>query len=125
MADSIPLIGEYRGVGLHDCQSPARLEVVKAEIDLVLGMTDPGELADYAADAMHAPEARLLAGSMAETVWEMAAETRALRPAIDIDLLRAVTAGLDSQGWRDPYKYGSLFDRGEGVEREQPLPDHE
>jgi hypothetical protein len=116
----IPIVETYRGVGLHDQQSPARLAVVKAEIDLVLTMTDAAKLVDYAADAMCAPEARLLAASMAETVWEMAAETRAIRPAIDIDRLRAVTAGLDSANWRSPWWYGALFDH-KGVPRERPL----
>ena len=95
---------------------------MKGEIDRVLGLTDPEALADYAGDSWHAPEARLLAAAMAETAWTMAAETRALRPPIDMAQLRASTAGLGHQGWRDPWRYASLLDP-EGVAREQPLLD--
>jgi hypothetical protein len=118
----IPIVGKHRGVGLEDHQSPERLEVVKGEIDRVLGMTDPGELADYAGNGWNPPEARQLAAAMAETAWEMAAETRALRPAIDMAELRASVAGLGHQGWRDPWRYASLLDP-DGVERERPLAD--
>jgi hypothetical protein len=118
--DAIPVVGLYRGVPLEDQQSDARLALVKAEIDCVLTMADPGELADYAADPWHAPEARTLAAAMAETLWAVAAEERRLRPPIDMEKLRASVAGLGSRRWRDPDRYCSLLDHG-GVEREQPL----
>jgi len=35
--DAIPVIGLHRGVPLEDQQSPARLALVRREIDLVLG----------------------------------------------------------------------------------------
>jgi hypothetical protein len=123
-SDEIPTIETYRGIGLEDQQSPERLALVKAEIDLVLGLSDPGEFADYAGDPWHAPEARQLAGAMAETAWTVAAETRALRPPIDLERLRASTAGLGSRRWRDPWRHASLLDHG-GVERERPLDDLE
>src|SRR5262245_28396451 len=101
--DAIPTIGSHRGVPLEDQQSPERLGLVKAEIDVVLAMTDAGELADWADDSWHSPESRQLAGAMCESLWIVASETRANRPAIDLDRLRASTAGLGSRGWRDPW----------------------
>jgi hypothetical protein len=123
-SDEIPTIGSYRGVPLEDRQSDARLALVRAEIDLVLGMTDAGELADFAGNPWHAPEPRQLAALMAESAWTVAAETRALRPAINLERLHASTAGLGSRRWRDPWRYASLLDP-EGVLREEPLPDLE
>jgi hypothetical protein len=124
-SDKIPTIGTYKGISLEDQQSDVRLELVRREIDLVLGMTDAGELADRAGNPMHSPESRQLACAMAETAWTIAAETRALRPAgISLDLLYASTAGLGSKTWRDPDRHCSLLDHG-GVLREQPLDDLE
>jgi len=120
--DAIPVIGLHRVVPLEDQQSPERLALVKAEIDLVLGMADAGELAGWADNPRHSPESRQLACAMAESMWTVAAETRALRPPLDLAKLRAVTAGLGSKTWRDPDRYGTLLDRG-GVLREQPLAD--
>jgi hypothetical protein len=100
--DEIPTVGTHRGVPLEDHQSDARLEVVRREIDVVLGMTDPGELARWADDPWHSPESRQLACAMAESMWAVAAETRALRPAIDLERLHASVAGLGSLKWRDP-----------------------
>jgi hypothetical protein len=122
--DAIPVIGLHRGVPLEDQQSPERLALVRREIDLVLGMSDPGEFADYAGNPWHAPEARQLAAAMAETTWTVAAETRNNRPPIDLERLRASTAGLGSRRWRDPWRHGSLLDH-DGVEREQPIDDSE
>jgi hypothetical protein len=123
--DEIPTIGTHRGVPLEDHQSDARLALVRAEIDRVLGMTDPGELADWAADSWHSPESRQLACAMCESMWTVAAETRANRPPIDLERLRASTAGLGSKKWRDPWRYASLLDPDGGVLREQPLTDDE
>jgi hypothetical protein len=119
--DEIPTIGTHRGVPLEDQQSDARLALVRAEIDRVLGMTDPGELARWADDPGHSPESRQLACAMAETAWTVAAETRANRPPIDLDRLRASTAGLGSKRWRDPWRHASLLDVDGGVLRERPL----
>jgi hypothetical protein len=123
-SDEIPTIGTYRGVPLEDRQSDVRLARVRAEIDLVLGMSDPGELADYAGNPWHAPEARQLAAAMAETAWTVAAETRALRPNISLEKLYASVAGLGSRTWRCPFRHATLLEDG-GVEREQPLDDLE
>jgi hypothetical protein len=124
-SDKIPTIGTYKGISLEDQQSDVRLELVRREIDLVLGMTDACELADWAGNPRHSPESRQLAAAIAETAWTIAAETRALRPAgISLDLLYASTAGLGSKTWRDPDRHCSLLDHG-GVLREQPLDDSE
>jgi hypothetical protein len=123
--DAIPVIGLHRGVPLEDQQSPERLALVKAEIDHVLGMTDAGALADWADDPWHSPESRQLACAMAESMWTVAAETRNLRPPIDMERLRASTAGLGSKKWRSPWHFASLLDAAGGVPREEPLPDLE
>ena len=120
-SDEIPTIGTHRGVPLEDRQSDARLAVVRAEIDHVLGMLDARLLADWAADSWHSPESRQLACAMAESLWTLASETRANRPLIDLDRVRASTAGLGSRRWRDPWRYASLLDVAGGVEREVPL----
>jgi hypothetical protein len=122
--DAIPVIGLHRGVPLEDQQSPERLALVRAEIDHVLNMTDAVALSDYAGDAWHSPESRQLAAAMAESMWAVASETRANRPPIDLERLRASTAGLGSRRWRDPWRHASLLDHG-GVERERPLDDPE
>ena len=122
--DEIPTDGTYRGVPLEDGQSIERLALVRAEIDFVLVLTDAGELADYAGNPWHAPEARQLAAAMAESMWTVAAETRALRPGISMERLHAATAGLGTRRWRDPDRYASLLEHG-GVERERPLEDSE
>ena len=121
--DAIPVIGLHRGVPLEDQQSPEWLALVRSEIDHVLGVTDAGALADWADDPMHSPESRQLACAMAESMWTIAAETRALRPGISLERLRAATAGLGCRRWRDPDRYASLLDEPGGVEREVPLDD--
>jgi hypothetical protein len=123
--DAIPTIGTHKGIPLEDQQSDERLALVRTEIDRVLRMTDATELADWAGDPWHSPESRQLAGAMCESLWTVASETRANRPPVDLDLLRASTAGLGSRRWRDPWRYASLLDRDGGVLREQPLVDEE
>ena len=81
-------------------------------------------MADFAADSMQPPEARLFAAGKAEVHYQLAAEERRERPVIDLDRLRATVAGADSLEWRDPYRYCSLLDHG-GIERETPLDDAE
>jgi hypothetical protein len=123
--DAIPVIGLHRGVPLEDQQSPERLALVRSEIDHVLGMTDAVALSDWADDPWHSPESRQLAVAMAESMWTVAAETRNNRPPIDMDRLRASTAGLGTRRWRDPWRFCSLLDSAGGVPREQPLDDAE
>src|SRR5262249_12992141 len=121
----IPVVEIYRGVGIEDQQSFERIGLVKREIDRVHRMSGPDELADYAGDARHAPEARMLAGARAEALWELAAEERRLRPGISLERLRAVTAGLGSRTWRDPDRYCSLLDLHpeHAAQRPDPLAD--
>jgi hypothetical protein len=120
--DAVPTVGAHRGVPLEDHQSDARLALVRAEIDRVLGMTDAIELADWAGDSWHSPESRQLAGAMCESLWTVASETRANRPLVDLDKVRASTAGLGSRRWRSPAHFCSDLDHCENaVPREQPL----
>jgi hypothetical protein len=116
----IPTIATHRGVGIHDHQSPARIQVVKAAIDRVARMSDIMELVDFAADPQQPPEARLFAANKVEVEYELAAEERRNRPVVDLDRVRATVAGLDSLVWRDPDRYGSLLEH-DAVERERPL----
>jgi hypothetical protein len=119
--ERIPTIASHRGIGIHDCQSPARIRVVKAAIDRVARMKDVLELADFAAASQQPPEARMFAANKVEVEYELAAEERRNRPIIDLDRVRATVAGLNSRTWRDPDRYASLLDH-DGVEREEPLP---
>ena len=119
--DRIPVIATHRGIDIHDCQTPARIRVVKAAIDRVAGMSDILELADFAADVQQPPESRLFAASKVEVEYQLAAEERRNRPIIDLDRVRATVAGLDSLVWRNPDCFGTLLDPHGGVPREQPL----
>src|SRR6476619_2113046 len=110
--DRMPIVGVYRGIGLHDHQTPELVKSVKAAIDRGARMSDIMELADFAADAMQPPEARLFAASKIEINYQLAAEERRNRPSIDLYRLRATVSGLDSIVWRDPERCGSLLDHG-------------
>ena len=107
----IPIIAQYRGVGLHDHQEEARLKVVRADIDDVIAMSSLAALYRYAGDTSKAPEARLLADAKVRAMWELATETRRRRPELSLEELSALTAGLDSTTWRDPLFYCSLVER--------------
>jgi hypothetical protein len=116
----IPVIATHRGIGIHDHQSPARIRVVKAAIDRVARMSDILELADFAADPQQPPEARMFAANKVAVEYEVAAEERRNRPIVDLDLVRATVAGLDSLEWRSPVVYGTDLEDG-GVPRGEPL----
>jgi hypothetical protein len=120
----IPTITSHLGVGVHDCQSPKRIRIVKAAIDRVAQMSDVLELSRFAANAKEPPEARLFAANKVEVEYALAAEERRNRPIVDLDLVRATVAGLDSLEWRSPVVYGTDLEHG-GIEREQRLPDEE
>jgi hypothetical protein len=123
--DQIPVVEIYRGIGIENRQPLERIElVVKPAIDRVAAMGDPDLLAAYADDADNPPEARLFAAAKVEVELEIATAERRLRPVTTLERLRASTAGLGSQRWRDPTRYCSLLDHG-GIEREQPLDDSE
>lgn len=122
----MPTAEIYRGVKVFGLQSAERIEqVVKPAIDAVFLLTDAKALVDYAADARNPPEARLYAGCRVEAIWQLAAEGRALRPAVSLDFLRAATAGLDCRNWVSPWRHGSLFDLQRAVKRDAPLTDDE
>jgi hypothetical protein len=49
--EKIPIIEWYKNIGIHDQQSPERINgVVKKEIDEVFAMDDIVQLAEFAAD---------------------------------------------------------------------------
>jgi hypothetical protein len=124
--DRIPVVGEYRGVGLHDGQPLDRIEtVVKPAIDFVHDLADVHALFDYACEVQHPPEARLFAGAKVEAAWQLCAEQRLQRPDVSLERLRACTAGLNSKNWRDPWHYCSLLDvvPSDVPRREPPLED--
>lgn len=119
---SIPTVGTHRGVPLHAFQPPERLEVVKEAIDAVYEIGDAVALARYAADPAHPPEARLFAAARCEATWQLAAESRAVRPIVNLALVRASVAGLGTREWLSPTHYGSDLDpTGRLVPREQPV----
>jgi hypothetical protein len=128
----IPIVGHHRGVPLHDQQPEARLAVVRAEIDCVLDrIEDVGALYRFAADQANSPESRLLASAKIQGIWQLRAESREARPpGVTLEKVRAVVAGLNSEGWRDRHHYCSLLDIHEpgpgprrAVKRERELPD--
>jgi hypothetical protein len=120
--DAIPIVEEYRGVGIHYQQSPARIEVVRKAIDAVYQITDTGRLFEYAVSLSNPPEARLLAEARCKAIFQIAVEERRERPDVDSELLAAHTAGLDSKEWRSPWHFCTLADPYElAVERETPL----
>jgi hypothetical protein len=123
--DRIRTIASHHGIGIHDHQTPERIRVVKAAIDRVAGVSDILELASFAADPLQPPEARLFAANKVEVEYQVAAEERRNRPIIDLDVVRASVAGLDSVMWRSPWHFSSLLDAADGVPREQPLDDAE
>jgi hypothetical protein len=124
--DAIEIVELYRGVGLESDQPRERIEhVVKPQIDIVHDIDDPEQLLAYANNARNPPEARLLAAAKCQAAFEISTEERRLRPPIDMDRLRASTAGLGSRRWRDPWRFCSLLDAAGGVPREEPLPDLE
>jgi hypothetical protein len=126
--DTIPVVEFYRGIGLHDHQPEARLAIVRAEIDKVFVIEDPQGLFAIAADFTWSPEARLLAAARLRAIHKLNAEGRIARAGIDLELLAAHVAGLNSVRWRDPTRYCSAFDAyGEPgapkpPRRERPLP---
>jgi hypothetical protein len=115
--DTIPTAGQYRDVPLHAGQSPGRLCAVKADIDDAFALATVEDLLAFARDVMRAPEARLLAGALLEARHAAASSNRDAAP-VDLDLVRAAVAGLDSREWRDPAHYGTDLDPRYGVPRD-------
>jgi hypothetical protein len=92
--DRIPTIGEHRGVGLDDHQSPERLAVVKREIDAVLDGTNEVKqlLVEICADVTWSPEAKLLSAAKCRAMFELAAEGREARQPSTCGLSRRAPA---------------------------------
>ena len=101
MSDQIPIVEDYRGVGLHDQQDSERLAVVRADIDAVfaIGQSLP-DLLRWVQTRSKSPESRLLAKALIETHVEMATDQRRARPNVDMAWLNAVVMGLGSVKWR-------------------------
>ncbi|BCG94366.1 hypothetical protein [Mesorhizobium sp. 131-2-1] len=120
--DRIPTIGEHRGVGLHDHQSPERLALVRREIDSVLDLADATLLVEICGDVTWSPEARLTSAAKLQAMHQLSAEDRKSRPSFDLAFVRACVAGLDSVYWRDPCHYASLLDHGPAPGEPGPVP---
>ena len=121
MTDKIPTIGVYRGVGLHAFQDQTRLAVVRGDIDDAFALDDAERLFAFAADLMRAPEARLLAAARVKALFELATERREVRPNVDLQLLRAHVAGLDSLRWLDRRHYGTALAPGLAPGERRPM----
>ena len=128
--DQIPVIAHYRGIPIHDGQPEERIRnVVKPSIDHIQALGDLEQLFAYACDISRAPESRLFAAAKCRAIFDVAVEERRARPEIDFDLLRARTAGRDSQYWRSPAHYCTLLDvpaatgMPGAAQREPPLPE--
>ncbi|MCP2082224.1 UNVERIFIED_ORG: hypothetical protein J2W74_003410 [Methylorubrum zatmanii] len=122
----IPTVGTHRGVPLHAYQSAARIQIVKQAIDTVYEIGDAAMLATYAAEPGNPPEARMFAAARCEATWQLAAESRAVRPIVNLALVRASVAGLGTHEWMSPTHYGSDLDpTGRLVPRVQPVPGEE
>ena len=119
----IKCIGEHRGVGLHDQQSPERLKVVKAELDKVLDELNTIQaLFAWCRNTMHAPESRALAASKIEALWSEVAAKRGRRPPdITLEDVAASVAGCNSQEWRSRTHYGPELDVSPQTPRQRPL----
>jgi hypothetical protein len=111
LTERIPIVGHYRGIGLHAYQPQSRIDAtVIPEIDTVLAMEDPYQLFDWSKNVANCPESRELATNKVLVIWELSAENRAVRPNLDLDLVKAVSAGVDSWTWIDDATYSSLLD---------------
>lgn len=124
--DQITVVSFHRGVGLHDRQSPERLDVVRRAIDNVFDQRDLDQLFEIAGNPSWPPEARLFAAAKLEATYQIAVDERRERPTIDLMRVQAAVAGLNSEKWRDPLHYASLLDPGPApgiawVKREIPL----
>src|SRR5262249_917491 len=93
-------------------QSPERLARVRAAIDEVYASDDAQWLYAHADDFHNPAESRLLAAAKIRAQHELRAGSHESRQGIDIDMLAAITAALDSLTWTDPAYYRALCDAG-------------
>ncbi|MGD9541791.1 hypothetical protein [Methylocystis sp.] len=73
------------------------------------GLSDIGELYAFACDPRNVPEARLFAEAKVIAGYQLAASSRIERPSVDLELLAAHTAGLNSLHWMDPARFGTIL----------------
>jgi hypothetical protein len=108
-------------------QPAKRIALVKREIDKIGRISDLTRLFEIAGDCAWSPEGRLFAGARCIAGLELATERRESKPDIDREDVEARMAGLDSVGWRDPWRYASLLDAHSehAAKRERPLVDEE
>ncbi len=108
---NVPTIETYRGVGIHDFQSPQRIaEVVRPAIDAVFAMSDVDELWSYLTSCAHPPEARALAGALLKATSEAAADKRLPRPKVSLEGIDAICASVSSLKWVAADCYSSDLD---------------
>lgn len=106
----IPIIGEYRGVGLHDQQDEARLVEVRRDIDAVYAiLSDVSALVDWIKLRCHSPESRLFAKAAVMAHIEAAQEKRRTLPGVDLEWLNAMTGGLDTLRGRCPIYFDGIY----------------
>jgi hypothetical protein len=117
----IPISETHRGVGIQKWQSARRVEVVKAEIDIVFEISDEEELFTFLRKDAHSPEARQLAAAKLKATHQIAVQERRARPKIDMEMVEALGSGLDCLHWMSRRCYGSLLDH-HATERDEPVP---
>jgi len=107
--DALDVSEVYRNVGIFAGQPAARVELVKAEIDLVAAENGVEQLFDMAGDITKSPEMRLFAAAKIQALWDAATEERRKRPDIDLARVTARVAGLGSRTWQSSTDYCSLL----------------
>jgi hypothetical protein len=119
----VPTAEIYRGVAIHDQQTPERIALVRREIDALLdGEWNVDALFNLAGDAANCPEARLLAAATIYAFYADRVRSRQSVP-IDLDLLTSKVCLLDVEEWRSPWHFGELTDDpARAVPRDAPLP---
>jgi len=128
---TIPVDGAYRNVPLHAGQSPARLEVVKRDIDAALALHSVEELIEYARGVHHAPEARGAAAAqvLARAAIEVDDRVKRTVSPRDVELAEIFLANVTSLEWRSSTHYCNILDvpaapgQPGPAERERPLED--
>lgn len=116
----IPIIENYRGVGIQDYQPPERIALVKTEIDKVIsflpnkGDIKHDDLLLWLQDRSKSPESRLLAkAALLAAIHESGAKAKRVPPhikALSEEWLNAVTAGLGLLGGQSRTMYGGRLD---------------
>jgi hypothetical protein len=109
--DRVPIAERHRGVGIFGGQTRERIDaIVRPAIDAVSAESRIHHLVAYAADPCHPPEARLFAAARVEALYELAARERVQRPDVDLEVVRASVAGLNSVTWLDREAWRSDLD---------------